>query len=130
MEGGPPGFPKEFAVSHGTQEHPGWFLNFAYTALTFSGNLFHGFLLFANHHLKESYNPQPLPASSFNIIYAKNQKWLGLGSTRFARRLLRVSTSISFPHLTKIFQFWWFPPRCFAANSKTKCQKLKPQTKT
>ena len=35
----------------------------------------------------------------------------GLGSARFARRLLRASTSISLPHPTKIFQFGWFPAR-------------------
>ena len=50
MEGGPPGFPKEFAVSHGTQELPEWFSNFAYAAFTLFGGLFQDLLLFDHHY--------------------------------------------------------------------------------
>ena len=60
-------------------------LIFAYTAVTFFGQLFHVVLLILRIQYRKPYNPE--------------QKF-GLDCSRFARRLLRESLAISFPALT------------------------------
>ena len=71
LESGLPSFPKEFAVSHGTQEHPSGSSNFAYAALTLFDDLFHGLLLFSDLHDGSPTTPLMLRMRKSEILNSK-----------------------------------------------------------